>query len=80
MSNLKDIHDVLIEIKVDQAEIRKDLNYHIHRTNRLEELLTKELPPLKRHVDGVQLGIKSLAYLAGLSGLAGLLGRLMGIL
>lgn len=43
----------MLDIRVDQAEIKKDIKHHIRRTSLLEEnmnYLRKEFNPIKTHI------------------------------
>lgn len=61
------LREVLQQIVVDIAEIKKDLNYHIKRTDRLEE----QVQPVKQHVDTMNSLAKiTLALIAAGSGIA----------
>lgn len=53
MDKLDHIMSELVKLNVAAAEIRVDLNYHIKRTDKLEELVTREIVPLRTHVDHV---------------------------
>lgn len=75
-SKLDRIVETLTEIKEDIAQIRADLNYHIKRTDTLEQLVRDELPPIKSHVDRVNFTLGSLAYIAKLAGLITVIGAL----
>lgn len=77
---LDEMHELLVELKIEQVEIRKDLNYHIKRTDLLEDMVVRDLKPIKRHVDGVQWALNALKYLAGLSGLVAILAWLKTLL
>lgn len=68
---LEAIAAVLSDMRVEIVEIRKDLNYHIKRTNELQKIVEEELPPIKAHVDRVGYSFKAIAYLAGVAGLLG---------
>lgn len=67
---LDKITDTLAEIKVDIAEIRIDLNYHIKATRILE---AQQKPLVKAH-QNVRFALRATTWLAGTGGLiAGLL-------
>ena len=62
-NKLDTISGHLNEMKVDVAEIRKDLNYHIRRTDILEE----RVEPIVNHVALVNNGIKIAVALAAIA-------------
>lgn len=51
------------EIKVDLTEIRKDLNYHILRTDLLQDAVL----PIQQHVSFVNNGIKLVVAIAAIA-------------
>lgn len=68
-----EIRGTLAAIQIDIAEIRKDLELHIYRTELAEEnieLLRKELSPVKEHVtriDGVLRFLGALSLILGIA-------------
>lgn len=62
------------EMRIDVAEIRKDINYHIKRT----DLLESAVEPLKEHIANVNFLFRAIAWVAGLSGLIGLIVKFYG--
>lgn len=63
--------DKLIEIQVDIAEIRKDLNYHILRTGQNEEMIeiiAKEIKPIQEHVAFLKYSGKLITVLTAIAG------------
>jgi len=65
----KHLVEILADMRISLSEIRKDLNYHIKRTDILENTVVKDLPPLKVHVDRVNFLLSTVLYLASISGI-----------
>lgn len=69
---LDKIADDMADIKIDIAEIRKDINYHIMRTDIAEsriEMLRNELRPVEVHVERMNGALKLLGVLSLIAGL-----------
>ena len=65
-SKLDKIAERIEEIRIDLAEIRKDINYHIRRTDLAEDnirMLRVELKPVEVHVERVNGGLKLLGLI-----------------
>ena len=59
------------DIRVDQAEIKRDIKHHIQRTNLLEEnmqYLRKEFNPIKTHVAITGAVTKGLLWVVSILG------------
>jgi uncharacterized protein with PhoU and TrkA domain len=68
---LNKIADALVDMKVDLAEIRKDLNYHIMRTDQNDEkieLIAKEIKPIQEHIAFLRYSGKLVTILAAVAG------------
>jgi hypothetical protein len=82
----QDVHDkldaiteTLTTMQIDIAEIRRDIEHHIRRTDLAEkhiEFLEDDIRPIKRHVAGVETLVKSVAVLGSLLGIMKLVGVL----
>lgn len=78
---LDKIAESLTEMRVDIAEIRKDLNYHIRRTDLAEqqiEKLANEIKPIQEHVAFIRISGKLLGALGGLAAVAASIYQLIG--
>lgn len=70
---LDKISEELAEINITLVEQNKDLKYHIHRTNLLEDhvkILENKLNPIDKHISMVEGGLKLVGILATLTTLA----------
>ena len=68
---LEKITETLTEIQIDIAEIKKDVAYHIKRTDLNEEnieRIVESLKPIQAHVALMQLVMKSFLAVAAVLG------------
>jgi uncharacterized protein YoxC len=57
MKEIKEIYDLLMEIKTDVAVIKNNSENHIQRTNMIEKKIkqiNEDMQPIRQHVDRVQ--------------------------
>lgn len=71
-AKLDKIAEDIAEIKITMAEVKKDLAYHIRRT----DLLESEVRPVKAHVDRLNAALGLVKWVLGFLGLSGLIAAL----
>lgn len=73
MSDKQDkLNETHSEMKIDLSEVRKDLNYHIKRTDMLEQYykeLAAEIKPLNQRYQQMNGILKALGIIALLAGI-----------